>query len=199
MPREDFFRRENTHVQIIEYFEHEGVRFTIMRVDQTRFVSAGREMTRSQHVHAQDVLNRKLEPLALASLGDPYPERFEADGYMLDLLLPGPARAMLVDKGPPFQMWNWANNEYAWLGFDLNAGFEGNPSTAKDTRLVKIDGRAFKVSFAADESTQRFAARLSGFLSEEMALEVHIMAPSSERRDQIVAGIATMRVVASPM
>ncbi|MCC6243990.1 MAG: hypothetical protein IT353_14200 [Gemmatimonadaceae bacterium] len=32
MPREDFFRRENTHVQVLEYFEHEGVRFTPLEV-----------------------------------------------------------------------------------------------------------------------------------------------------------------------
>ena len=172
----------------IEYFQHEGVRFALVRG----------EMTRAQHVHAQEILNRGLEPLALASLSDPYPERFETDGYVLDLLLPGPARAVLVDEGTPFHRWGWAHNEFACLAFDIDAGVHGNPSTGNDVLLVTIDGRAFQVSFATDESTQRFVARFDGFLREEMALTVHIMAPSSERRDQIVAGIATMRVVASP-
>jgi hypothetical protein len=175
-------------VSEIEYFEHEGVQFALIRGG----------MTRTQHVGAQEVLNRALEPLAIASLSDPYSEQFDEGGYRIDVRLPGPARAVLVDVGPPFQRWEWADNDYVCLAFDMDAGLHHIPVTGKDVHLVMIDDRAFHASLVADESTQRFGANLYGFLRERLGLTVHIIAPSSERRDQIIAGIASMRVVASP-
>lgn len=172
----------------MEYFERDGVHFALVPGD----------MTRSQHVHAQDVLNRALDPLVLAPLSAPYLEQFEAGGYRLQAQLPGPTRAVLVDEGAPFQRWEWADNEFAWLAFDINAALHHNPSTGEGARLVIIDDRSFQVAFADAESSQRFGARLDGFLREELKLMAHIIAPSTERRDQIVAGIASMRVVASP-
>lgn len=60
-------------------------------------------------------------------------------------------------------------------------------------RLVPIDDHAFQWIFAPDESTQRFIARSDGYPHDKPAVIAHVLAPTPERCDEIVAGLALLR------
>lgn len=174
----------------LEYFEQDGREY--VRVEGT--------MMRTHHIRDQEALNRALVPLELTILRDPYPQVFEASGYRIAAQLPGPVRAVLADEGPPYQCWHWQKYEFVWIAFDIEAELPHifYPSTGKDARLVTIDSHPFQVTFAADEGTQRYVARFFGYLHDKLAIDVYLMAPSPERRDELIAGIASMRVLKLP-
>lgn len=169
-------------------------------LDENRLVQISGTLSRTYHVSDQEQLNRGLMLATLPTLHNSYEQRLVFSGVNGVVQFPGPARAQRGDAPEPFQIWEWAPDESVRFTFDVGGELPWlvTASTFDGAEGVQIDARPFQLIRGYDESRQWFIARVEGFLRDTVEMGAVIVAPTAARRDQLVAGVASVRVVASP-
>ncbi|QJR37581.1 hypothetical protein [Gemmatimonas groenlandica] len=170
------------------------------KLDERRLVRVTGTLPLTHHVSDQEQLNHHLVRATLAPMVDGYAQLLEFSGFQALVRFPGPTRPLRGDAPEPFQSWEWSGNDFVRLFFGVGGELPRliGVSTFEGAEGVEIDTHPFQLLRGYDASRRWFVARLDGYLRDTVELEVFIVAPTAERRDQLVAGVATLRVVASP-
>ena len=97
-------------------------------------------------------------------------------------------------------MSKWSRNESVRLFFGVGGELPRLVAvgTFDGAEGVEIDLHPFQLLRGYDELRKSFVARLDGYLRDTIELEVFIVAASAERQDQLMASVATLRLVALP-